>query len=137
MRRWLKRSLSALLSGSLVLGMACFGDMTNVSAAENGFKENFLISPVISCDETLQNTYEGSAVSWSGEFVSEDGKVKEVSEDTDTTVKATYSVNGATEEKEFPVKILSKKAYKLEAYTREALAKDVYSGKLAYSLLLR
>lgn len=52
MRRWLKRSLSALLSGSLVLGMACFGDMTNVSAAENGFKENFLISPVISCDET-------------------------------------------------------------------------------------
>lgn len=136
MRRWLKRRLSALLSGSLILGMACFGDMTNVSAAENGFKENFLISPVISCDETLQNTYEGSEVSWSGEFVSEDGKVKEVSEDTDTTVKATYSVNGATEEKEFPVKILSKKAYKLEAYTREALAKDVYSGKLAYSLHL-
>lgn len=76
MRKWLKRSLSALLSGSLVFGMACFGDMIYVSAAESDFKENFLINPVISCDETLQNTYGGSAVSWSGEFVSEDGKVK-------------------------------------------------------------
>ncbi len=139
MKKQLKRSMSLLLSGSLIFGMVCFGGGTS-AAAENysaeDFRENFLINPVVSCDETLQNTYGGGAVSWSGDLVSNDGTIKEVSQDTDTTVKATYSANGKTEEKEFPVKILGKNAYKLEAYTREALEKDVYSGKLAYSLHL-
>ncbi len=66
MKKQLKKLVSWLLSGSLILGTVCIRGGTG-NAAESDpakdFMENFLIHSVISCDERLQNTY-GEGVIW-------------------------------------------------------------------------
>ncbi len=100
------------------------------------FENEFMIPYVVTGETTLPTSYGQGTITWSGTSVSSDGKITAAGEEQSAAFTASWQSGNISASKTFPVKILAKDAVALEAYTREPLAKNVYSGKLAYSLHL-
>lgn len=106
------------------------------SAQKTQFESDFMIPYVVTEKTTLPTSYGQGTITWSGTSISSDGKITSASQEQNVEFTATWKAGSVSAAKTFPVKILAKDAVALEAYTREPLAKNVYSGKLAYSLHL-
>ena len=107
-----------------------------VSGQKAYFEQNFLIPSTIARELTLPTSFGQGHITWSGSAVSADGKITADGQAQDASLTAAWQCDGASASKTFSVKILAQDAIALEAYTRTPLAKDVYSGKLSYSLHL-
>lgn len=106
------------------------------SAQKIQFESDFMIPYVVTEKTTLPTSYGQGTITWSGTSISSDGKITSAAQEQNVEFTATWKAGSISAAKTFPVKILAKDAVALEAYTREPLAKNVYSGKLAYSLHL-
>lgn len=100
------------------------------------FEENFTIPYVVTGKTVLPAAYGEGSITWSGTSVSADGKITATEQEQNVELTASWQGNGVSAAKTFSVRILDKNAITLAAYTREPLAKDVYAGKLAYSMHL-
>lgn len=107
-----------------------------VSAQKTQFADSFMIPYVVTGETVLPTSYGQGKITWSGDAVTADGKITAKDTEQATDLTASWQADGASVTKTFPVKVLAKDAVALEAYTREPLAKNVYGGKLAYSLHL-
>ncbi len=87
-------------------------------------------------EEKLPTAFGQGNITWSGTSVSSDGKITVKDQDQSVELTAFWQAGGISATKTFSVKILAQNAMTLAAYTREPLAKNVYSGKLAYSMHL-
>lgn len=106
------------------------------SGQKTQFENNFMIPYVVTGETTLPASYGQGTITWSGASVSSDGKITATGQEQSVEFTATWRAGEISASKTFSAKILAKDAVALEAYTREPLAKNVYSGKLAYSLHL-
>ena len=107
-----------------------------VSMQKDSFTQDFLIPPVLAGETALPTSYGQGNITWSGSLVSSDGKLSAADTEQEASLTATWQCNGQSASKSFSARILAKDAIAMEAYTRAPLAKDVYSGKLSYSLHL-
>ncbi len=100
------------------------------------FEDNFMIPYVVTKETTLPTSYGQGKITWSGTSVSSDGKITVTEKEQSAELTASWQAGSLSASKKFTVRILAQDAVALEAYTREPLAKNVYAGKLAYSLHL-
>lgn len=106
------------------------------SGQKEKFENDFLIPYVVTGETTLPTSYGQGSIAWSGTAVSSEGKVTATNQEQSVELTANWQMGNVSAAKTFAVKILAADAVALEAYTREPLAANVYSGKLAYSLHL-
>lgn len=100
------------------------------------FEKDFMIPYVVAGETTLPTSYGQGTITWSGTAVSPEGKITAANQEQSVELTANWQAGAISAAKTFSVRILAVDAVALEAYTREPLAANVYSGKLAYSLHL-
>ncbi len=100
------------------------------------FESSFVIPCVVAEGMALPAAFGQGKVAWSGSAVSSDGKIRASAQEQDVTLTAVWQKGSMQASKSFQVKVLASDAMAFEAYTRVPLTKDVYGGKLAYSLHL-
>lgn len=141
--RWVDQDTSVILTAHVSLDhVTVTKDFTIPVLSRNGqadsFRKNFLVNSYVAAGDRLKSSYGAGRVSYSGsELVAEDGTVSpDITQASDETVTATFTLDGMSAARTFKVHILPSDASKYMCYTRNVDSYEQYDENLAFSMHL-
>lgn len=141
--KWVDQDTSVILTAHVTWsGVTVTKDFTIPVLSTNGqissFKEDFLVNSYVAAGDKLKSSYGAGKVAYSGsDLVAEDGTIStDVTEASDVTVTATFTLGGTSASRTFKVHVLPAGSSKYMCYTRLVDSYEQYDENLAFSMHL-